>query len=224
MVVKTKRQLKLVSLEALTSDDLLARAAAATRDREAFGELVRRHHARVLGLTRHLAGDSTTAEDLAAQTFLKAWEKLSSFRGDSSARFGAWLSRIAYRQFLQFTRRRKIERRLFSSTGLPDVAASDEPSAAGWASSTRLDESVADPRSSFNRLLVACSAVQAETLYMSFVLELSHEEIALVTDRPLGTVKSHIARGKAAIKAAINSPSTRVTEPLVDEARANTHP
>lgn len=56
---------------------------------------------------------------------------------------------------------------------------------------------------SFTQLVAACSQVQAETLYMNFVLELTHEEIALVTNRPLGTVKSHINRGKAAIKAAL---------------------
>lgn len=193
-------------------DDLLARSAARMGDRDAFGALVSRHHARVRALLQHLTRDSGLADELAAQTFLRAWEKLGSFRGDTSARFGAWLSRIAYREFLQRTRRGKLEAKLFDTAAavheLPDAADATpgvtDSSALG--SVGALDADLNAP--TMTELLAPCSRAQAEVLYMNFVLELTHEEIAHVTDQPLGTVKSHISRGKQAIKAALAKENT----------------
>lgn len=202
MVDKTRRRLSAVQADSITRDDLLARAAGGAKDRQAFGELVVRHHARVLGLLRHLTRDQSVADDLAAQTFLRAWERLSSFRGDTSMSFGAWLSRIAYREFLQRARRQKAEQRIFSTQEAPDLPVPEPVDSAAAISPVlavreRVDH---DDRASFTTLLEACTQVQAETLYMNFVLELTHDEIARVTSRPVGTVKSHISRGKAAIK------------------------
>src|SRR5438876_5427368 len=89
----------------LTDADLLARVLV-DDDQHAFGELVRRHQSSVRGLLRQLArADVALADDLAQETFLRAYKHIRSFRGE--ARFSTWLYRIAYNCFREEARRRK---------------------------------------------------------------------------------------------------------------------
>ena len=183
-----------------SAEDALVRRASRS-DRDAFAQLVASHHGRIRALLGYLARDLVVADDLAQQTFLQAWEKLGSFRGDSSARFGAWLTQIAYREFLQLTRR---DRRW---AAIVDTQGSVEELAADVCWDYQRDDptgSVDSAEFDISRLLAPCSRVQAEALYMNFVLELTHEEIAMITQQPLGTVKSHISRGKKVIKMAFD--------------------
>jgi DNA-directed RNA polymerase specialized sigma24 family protein len=82
---------------ALTDADLIARVLSSA-DKNAFGALVRRYQSPVRSfLTRMTHGDSHLADDLAQETFLKAWQKLAAFRGE--ARFSSWLFGIALNEF-----------------------------------------------------------------------------------------------------------------------------
>jgi hypothetical protein len=75
-------------------------------DQHAFGELVRRHQSPVRAfLTRMTRGDVHLADDLAQETFLKAWQKLYTFRG--GAKFSTWLFGIAFNEFRAAARQRK---------------------------------------------------------------------------------------------------------------------
>ncbi len=79
---------------AATDEELVARALAAD-DRRAFAEMVRRHQSAVRTLLRRLCrGDAALADDLAQETFVKAWRGLAGFRG--GARLSTWLHRIAW--------------------------------------------------------------------------------------------------------------------------------
>ncbi len=68
-------------------------AAASTGDRRAFERLYRLHGQRIYALCLRMTGDRTTAEELVQDVFVRAWQKLASFRGDSA--FGTWLHRVA---------------------------------------------------------------------------------------------------------------------------------
>ena len=68
-------------------------ALAAAGDRIAFERLYRRHVDRVFTLCVRMAGDRTRAEELTQDVFVRAWEKLHLFRGESS--FGTWIHRLA---------------------------------------------------------------------------------------------------------------------------------
>jgi len=170
-----------------TNDDALV-AAALAGDTRAFDALVTRHHGRVLGLLRQLSKSVDVAADLSQETFLQAWKKLGSYQRQD--RFGAWLAQIAYRMFLQRHRRNRLE----DSVLRHDI---DVPS-----------EAIAEPvlvglpgeQPTMQDLLQFCTLRQQEALYMNYVLELSHEEIARVTGQPIGSVKSHIKRGKVRIR------------------------
>ena len=77
-------------------------------DRDAYAELVRAHHARIIRLCASLLADPGLAEDAAQDTFLKAYQSLASFRGQSA--FSTWLYRIAANRCLDLLRRRQRER------------------------------------------------------------------------------------------------------------------
>ena len=88
-----------------TDADLIARALA-DEDQHAFGELGRRYQSPVRAfLSRMTRGDAHLADDLAQETFLKAWRKLHTYRG--TAKFSTWLFGIAYNEFRTVARQRK---------------------------------------------------------------------------------------------------------------------
>lgn len=149
-----------------------------------FEALVRAHQERVRRQLRRLTrGDHALADDLAQETFVQAWRHLADFRGD--ARIGTWLYRIAYHAFLAHVRS--------SHATLPLDAAGDE--AAGpdpsEGSLQRLD---------VDRALARLPEAERVALIHCFALDLSHAEAAEVLGWPLGTLKSHVARGKARLR------------------------
>jgi RNA polymerase sigma factor (sigma-70 family) len=103
-----------------TDADLIARVLS-REDHNAFSELVRRYQSPVRAfLTRMTRGDSHLADDLAQETFLKAWQKLYTFRG--TAKFSTWLFGIAFNEFRSAARKRK-ELALDDVENLPEEAA-----------------------------------------------------------------------------------------------------
>jgi RNA polymerase sigma factor (sigma-70 family) len=168
-----------------TDADLIARVLS-REDQHAFGELVRRYQSPVRGfLVRLVRGDGHLADDLAQETFVKAWRKLQTYRG--SAKFSTWLFGIAYNEFRTVARQRK-------ELALEDV---EEPAAepakftAGSRSDLRLDltEALKELHSSEQAAIVLCCQNG-----------LTHEEAAQVLDCPLGTVKTNVLRGKEKLR------------------------
>ena len=172
--------------------DALARIDAALIDQirrdgdtRAFGTLVRRHQGRIRAQLRQLLRDDpATADDLAQETFVLAWRKLEQFRGE--ARLSTWLHRIAHSCFLQHRR---------SRAGAPRPADPDadytEPDLGSGSPELGLD---------LDSALGRLSESQRTALLYCVQLGLSHEEAATVLDQPLGTMKTHVARGKAKLR------------------------
>jgi RNA polymerase sigma-70 factor (ECF subfamily) len=158
-----------------------APAGEAAGDAASFDVLVRQHQSALRGFLRRLTrGDHALADDLAQETFLEAWRKLGQFRGDSP--FAAWLYAIAWSRFLMAARRRKLEK-LEDDDG--------EPVRPEGASHARLDLEKA-----FERL----RAPERAALTLCFALGMAHEEAASALGMPLGTLKSHVARGREKLK------------------------
>jgi RNA polymerase sigma-70 factor (ECF subfamily) len=165
-----------------TDADLIARVLA-LEDQNAFGELVRRYQSPVRGfLTRLTRGDSHLADDLAQETFLKAWKKLHTFRGD--AKLSTWLFGVAFNEFRGAARRRK-ELTLDDAENLPE-----EPATA-INPELHLDLTEALKRLNSNERTAVVLCCQND---------LSHEEAAQVLDCPLGTVKTNVLRGKEKLR------------------------
>jgi RNA polymerase sigma-70 factor, ECF subfamily len=93
--------------EAAPTDEKLVRDTLAG-DERAFAELVGRHKGRVLGTCSRFARDPQQLDDLAQEVFLRAWRKLSGFRGD--APFEHWLARLTITSCYDFLRRERRHR------------------------------------------------------------------------------------------------------------------
>src|SRR6476620_11340747 len=77
-------------------------------DVKAFSDLVRRYEGKIFRLAQHITGNREDAEDVLQETFLKAYEHLDQFQGNS--KFYTWIVRIAVNQALMKLRKRKSDR------------------------------------------------------------------------------------------------------------------
>src|SRR6478672_8214930 len=89
-------------------DESVLVAQSRERDTRAFGELVRRYEGKIFRLAQHVTQNREDAEDVLQETFMKAYEHLDQFKGDS--RFYTWIVRIAVNQALMKLRKRKTDR------------------------------------------------------------------------------------------------------------------
>ncbi len=164
-------------------DDLtLIRRAGKDDDHEAFAELVRRYQSRLRYSLRQLTGhDEALADDLAQETFIKAHRHLATFRGE--AQFYTWLYRIAWHCFSDHCRRK----------GRQQV--DGPPPDTGYSVHERDDLHV-----DFARALMKLPPEQRMAVHLHLQREFTHSEIAEIMGRPLGTVKSHISRGRVILQ------------------------
>ena len=173
---------------AVSDAQLIARVLV-NDDRHAFGELVRRHQSAVRATLRKLAGGNhALAEDLAQETFLLAYRNLRSFRQE--AKFSTWLYRIAYSRFLMQARKRK-----------PDEPLDD------WDGTTPSSEGQAQARIDLERAMKKLAPAESAALTLCFALGLSNTEAADTMQIPLGTLKSHVLRGREKLKVILGDQS-----------------
>ena len=166
-----------------TDRELVARVVV-DDDRHAFATLVRRHQAPVRAFAGRLTcGDRGLADDVAQQTFVLAWKHLASYRADGELR--SWLLKLTYRAFLTDARRAHKKRET------SDDAAVDSAAVAG---------AVDDARRDVARAIATLREEERAALALCFQEGLTHDEAAVVLEMPLGTLKSHVARGKEKLR------------------------
>jgi RNA polymerase sigma-70 factor, ECF subfamily len=179
-------------------DETALVAQAREGDTRAFGELVRRYEGKIFRLAQHVTQNREDAEDVLQETFMKAYEHLDQFQGNS--KFYTWIVRIAVNQALMKLRRRKSDK----SVSLDETIDTGEDTIvreiAAW------DE---DPEQRFSRDElgeILDNAVQSlEPPYRSvFVLrdieELSTEETAEALDLSVPAVKSRLLRARLQLR------------------------
>lgn len=169
-----------------TSDTELITRVLVRDDRRAFGELVARHQSAVRGLLRRLTGgDLAQADDLAQETFLRAYRGLRGYRG--GAKFSSWLYRIACNVFFSRDRgsREAPVEPLALEAGLPEPA---------------LLPDMLLERYDLERALATLKPRERAALILTYANELTHEEAAVILDCPLGTLKTHVARAKEKLR------------------------
>ena len=177
-----------MSFAAASSDAELIAAVLGQDDRRAFGELVTRHQSRVRTVLRRLTqGDAALADDLAQETFVLAWRNLRHFRFE--ARFSTWIYRIAFNAW-QSEARKKREVLLGIDDDLLPVGSEAYDELPDIAS--RID---------LERAMAALSDGERAAITACYYADLSHEEAAVALGMPLGTVKTHVLRAKAKLKA-----------------------
>jgi len=180
--------------EAPLADVHLVRAALGG-SAPAFRTLVERYQDRIYRLAFRLTRDAQQAEDVAQETFLKAFRRLQSFRFSSS--FFTWLYRIALNNASDALSRRRREPALV----LDDPDRTHVPRAPEEASDPGREAMRAELGEVTRRVLVALPAKYREILVLREYEDLTYEEMAEVLGCALGTVESRLFRARARFRA-----------------------
>ncbi|WP_205203694.1 RNA polymerase sigma factor [Azonexus hydrophilus] len=164
--------------------------AARGGDRQAFASLVRRHQARLFNFLLRLLGRREVAMDLTQDTFLKAWSALPDWQ--PAARFSTWLFQIGRNAAFDVLRRQQRIDFVSYDAGNP----ADEPGD----SAPSPEQQYADRQRLrlLERALAALPAEQREILLLRELEDMSYAELAVTLGINEGTVKSRLARARAA--------------------------
>ena len=174
----------------LSDAELVARVLGGD-DRRAFAEVVRQHQSKVRSLLRKLAaGDHALADDLAQETFLRAYRGLAGFAG--KARLSTWLCQIAYHAFL-------------AEAGRARPRPVRDHAAEGTTSSP---DSRALLRHDLERAFAHLTPAERDAIALTFGQDMTHEDAAQILGCPLGTLKTNVARGMAKLEARMGAWST----------------
>jgi RNA polymerase sigma-70 factor (ECF subfamily) len=161
-------------------------AAAQGGSTEAFSRLVERHQQALRAFLRRACGNWAMADDLAQETFLAAWSRIGRLKAGASVR--AWLCGIGYNKHLSALRSAGRERargaRYEEDRALPSGATPEDR--------LTLETAMAD-----------LPAEQRACVALCLAADFSHSEAAEALDMPLGTVKSHVSRGRARLLQAL---------------------
>lgn len=164
------------------SDTSLVARVVGDDDRGAFELLVRRYQSPLRNFLRRLThNDRARADDLAQDTFMKAYKSLATYAG--TAKFSTWLYRVAYNTFLNDQRKRFPATEFDEAEHSPPIAAADDGA-----------------ESDVARALELLPTRQQAVFSLHYKEDLSHQEIATALGVPLGTVKSDLSRGHATLR------------------------
>jgi RNA polymerase sigma-70 factor, ECF subfamily len=183
-------------------DDAALVAAAQGGDRNALDQLLRRHYDRIHGVCRRIAGSSRDGDDACQEALIKIVRNLPRFDGRSS--FGTWAYRIATNASLDEVRKRNRRPNL----ALVD-ADGDRPDLVDPDANREVD-GLGD-RLVLDAALATLTEESRAAVVLRDVANLDYAEIAEILDIPIGTVKSRISRGRAALatELRLEPPSSR---------------
>ena len=162
---------------------LIARVVA-DDDRHAFATLVRKHQGAIRAfLLRLSCGDRAIADDVAQETFLRAYQRIGTYRSEGG--FHSWLFAIAYRAFVSEKRKRH-----WSAEELKELPEVDQ---------SRV--STPDPAAEdIERAMRHLREPERACISLCYQSGMSHQEVANTLGYPVGTVKTHIGRGKEKLR------------------------
>ena len=147
-------------------------------NKRAFGRLVEKYQSPIRRFfLNQTGGNEPLSDDLAQDTFLKAWLNISQFRG--AANFSTWLYRIAYNVFYDYTRSHKITEQIDQAVALRQANSGD--------TALKLD---------LQQALSILSPAERSCITLQMMEGLPIDKISEVTEMAEGTVKSHLSRGK----------------------------
>ena len=166
-------------------------------DQAAFRELVVLHQDRAYALALRITRSPADAEEVAQDAFVRAWLALARFRGESS--FATWLHRIVARRALDrwsgLRARRGREVQVEEAESLPDPVVPAPAVAPG-------DFEAATRGRRLERLVMRLPAAQRMAVTLYYYEDRSVEQAAAILEMPENTVKTHLARARAALRAA----------------------
>jgi RNA polymerase sigma-70 factor (ECF subfamily) len=171
------------------SEESLVRRAK-RGDLQSYDELIKRYQQRIYATIYHMTSNHEDANDLAQESFIKAFQALASFKGGSS--FYTWLYRIAVNKTINFLKQRK--NRTHMSLNDLDFNAEHDPDLMALIShkTPRRDAGLTELQEKLNAALMKLSEPHRLVMVLHDVQGQSHEEIAKVMDCNIGTVRSRL--------------------------------
>jgi len=168
-------------------------------DLRAYDELIKRYQERIYATVYHMTANHEDANDLAQESFIKAYHALKSFKGGSS--FYTWLYRIAVNKTINFLKQRKNRQHMslndldFNAEHDPDLVAliSDK--------TPRRAAGLSELQEKLNAALLKLSEHHRLAVVLHDVQGLSHEEIAKVMHCNIGTVRSRLFYARQQLQA-----------------------
>lgn len=183
------------------SETALINLAVSNNDQNAFSELVKRNQTSVRHSLRQLSNwNEALADDLAQETFIQAYKGLHRF--NQKSKFSSWLYRIAYNQFLQHCRSNQAQKNYAEFEEVEDLGQIHGETESAHSSSQTSGNRLAGNQlqTQLANLLEKLEPERRSVLHLLLHRQCTQQEIATIMNLPLGTVKSHITRGRAILQ------------------------
>ena len=202
--------LEAMDLPATTKDAATVKAEAAAEDRElvrkaqagdmdAYDQLMRKYQERIYATVYHMTSNHEDANDLAQETFVKAYSALKNFKGDSS--FFTWVYRIAVNKTINFLKTRK-NRSFLSLNDLDQQVEHDQELVELVSEQTpRRAAGLSELQEKLNEAMQKLSEDHRMVVTLHDVQGLSHEEIGKIMDCNTGTVRSRLFYARQQLQA-----------------------
>lgn len=168
-------------------------------DLEAFEELVLLFDKKIYNYCYRMTNDPTDAEDLAQEVFIKVYRNLNTFRKDS--RFSTWIYRIAHNTCIDRHRMKRLKI-------VPLNPGNDYPRSEDIPSPMPLPEEEVISKEGYNFIKECITELKPEyrsAIILRDIQNYSYKEISEILDIPIGTVKTHINRGRNLLRNALIS-------------------
>src|ERR1019366_6022349 len=171
-------------------------------DLSAYDDLVQRYQERIYATIYHMTSNHDDANDLAQESFIKAFQALKSFKGGST--FYTWLYRIAVNKTINFLKQRK--NRTHMSLNDLDFNAEHDPDLMALISNKtpRRDADLTELQEKLNAALLKLSDSHRLVVVLHDVQGESHEEIAKIMDCNIGTVRSRLFYARQQLQALLS--------------------
>jgi RNA polymerase sigma-70 factor, ECF subfamily len=187
---------------AVTSEPILDESTLVAQSREgdaeAYGQLVRRYQSKIFRLAQHITQNREDAEDVLQETFLKAYEHLEQFQGNS--KFYTWIVRIAVNQALMKLRRRKNDK----SVSMDDAIDTGEDTIvreiAAWDENPEQRMSREEIGGILDSAIETLDAPYRSVFVLRDIEELSTEETAEALGLSVPAVKSRLLRARLQLR------------------------
>ncbi len=182
------------------SDHELATQACDGRER-AYRELLERYERPVFSFIYRMVGDRTTAEDLAQEAFVRAFQAIRSY--DPSYRFSSWLFKVANNLTIDHLRKQKLETISIHGSPHAQTAEAEQRTRVTLRSRGENPEEFTENRELGGQIEQAIAGLRHEyrtAVLLRHVEGYAYEEVAEIMDVPLGTAKTYIHRGRAQLK------------------------
>jgi RNA polymerase sigma-70 factor (ECF subfamily) len=184
------------------SDELSLVQAAKKGDVGAFGELVKRYDRNVFRIALHITQNREDAEDVVQDAFLKAYENLEQFQGQS--KFYTWLVRIAVNEALMKLRRRRPERMVSLDQDVQTEEDSMPREVADWSPNPEQLYNQAELRDILGKTIQGLPPSFRTVFVLRDVEGLSTEETAQALELSVPAVKSRLLRARLQLRERLN--------------------